>query len=222
MKKRPRGKSIPVCIVSSHPLVLRELRRLLTRAGFEVHAQQVEITPKTDLHSLDVPAASIYVVDTHGADWAAEALVAGIRLQHPEARIVVVGSQFREVNSFPLLYLRVRGLVRYSEVGRQLARAVHFAAHGGLWAPRDLITNFVERLLGSAHTSMRPPRSRVLSRREREIFDCLLKNKANKQIADQLHISVSTVKFHVSNILSKFGVQRRTDLILRCFQDTAT
>jgi DNA-binding NarL/FixJ family response regulator len=33
-----------------------------------------------------------------------------------------------------------------------------------------------------------------------------------------LNISERTVKFHVSNLLSKFGVRRRADLILLCFQ----
>jgi DNA-binding NarL/FixJ family response regulator len=221
IKEHPARKKIRVCILSSHPLVLPEWRRLLARAGFEVHVRQVELTPKTDLHSLNLPAASIYVVDAHGTDWATEALVAAVRLHHPEARIVVVGPRFSEVNSFPLFYLGVKGLVKYSEVRRQLSRAVYIVAGGGLWASRTLMTKFVESLLGRLNaTRRRAPRSRILSRRENEILDCLLKNRSNKEIAEQLHVSESTVKFHVSNILAKFGVQRRTDLILSYFQDT--
>jgi len=50
----------------------------------------------------------------------------------------------------------------------------------------------------------------------------LLENLANKEIGDKLHISERTVKFHVSSLLEKFSVRRRTDLILLCFQDRAT
>ncbi len=57
-----------------------------------------------------------------------------------------------------------------------------------------------------------------LSRREHEVLDPLLGNLSNKEIARKLHISERTVKFHVSNLLSKFGVQRRADLILLYFQ----
>ena len=57
-----------------------------------------------------------------------------------------------------------------------------------------------------------------LSRREREVLDALLENLANKEIASRLNISERTVKFHVSNLLSKLGVRRRADLILLCFQ----
>jgi DNA-binding CsgD family transcriptional regulator len=37
-------------------------------------------------------------------------------------------------------------------------------------------------------------------------------------VGDRLHISERTVKFHVSNLLAKFGVRRRADLILLCYQ----
>jgi DNA-binding CsgD family transcriptional regulator len=36
-----------------------------------------------------------------------------------------------------------------------------------------------------------------------------------------MNISERTVKFHVSNLLAKYGVQRRADLILLCYQRTA-
>ena len=60
-----------------------------------------------------------------------------------------------------------------------------------------------------------------ISRREREVLDLLLENLSNKEIASKLFISERTVKFHVSNLLSKFGVQRRADLIVRWMQRTS-
>lgn len=49
-----------------------------------------------------------------------------------------------------------------------------------------------------------------LSRRETEILDRI--KLSNKEIADQLGISVRTVKFHVSSVLAKHGVHSRNDL----------
>src|SRR4029077_5382932 len=57
-----------------------------------------------------------------------------------------------------------------------------------------------------------------LSRREQEVLDSLLENLSNKEIASKLNIAERTVKFHVSNLLNKFGVRRRADLILLTFQ----
>lgn len=52
-----------------------------------------------------------------------------------------------------------------------------------------------------------------LSPREREVFRELMRNRANKEIADRLNISLRTVKFHVSALLAKFRVASRWDLI---------
>jgi len=52
-----------------------------------------------------------------------------------------------------------------------------------------------------------------LTERERDILALLTKGLPNTAIAEQLHVSNSTVKFHVSNILSKLGVATRTEAV---------
>jgi DNA-binding NarL/FixJ family response regulator len=59
-------------------------------------------------------------------------------------------------------------------------------------------------------------------RREREVLDLLLDNLSNKEIAGKLFVCERTVKFQVSNLLSKFKVQRRADLIVIWIQRTST
>jgi DNA-binding CsgD family transcriptional regulator len=59
-----------------------------------------------------------------------------------------------------------------------------------------------------------------LSRREREVYDLLLENLSNKEIAKRLNVSERTAKFHVSNLLSKFQVKRRSDLLLLSFSES--
>jgi DNA-binding CsgD family transcriptional regulator len=54
-----------------------------------------------------------------------------------------------------------------------------------------------------------------LSPRQKEILHCVLCNRANKEIASKLNITVRTVKFHISSLLSKFGVENRTELARR-------
>ncbi len=51
-----------------------------------------------------------------------------------------------------------------------------------------------------------------LSRRQRQVLRCVLQELNNKQIAGQLEISVRTVKFHISALLTKFGVTNRIRL----------
>ena len=90
-------------------------------------------------------------------------------------------------------------------------------AKGGFWVPRDLLSRFVDSLLqaGAARHTLHPA---GLSTRENDVLDCLLENLSNKEIGSRLNIAERTVKFHVSNLLGKFGVQRRADLILQAYQ----
>jgi two-component system, NarL family, response regulator LiaR len=52
-----------------------------------------------------------------------------------------------------------------------------------------------------------------LTDREKEILVLMVDGKANNEIAEKLVVSQSTVKFHVSNILSKLGVSSRTEAV---------
>lgn len=53
----------------------------------------------------------------------------------------------------------------------------------------------------------------VLSQREKEIFEVLLKGVSYKEIANQHFISVNTVKTHTKNIYSKLGIKNRIELL---------
>jgi NarL family two-component system response regulator LiaR len=55
------------------------------------------------------------------------------------------------------------------------------------------------------------PNGHHLTSREREVLELLAKGMNNNEIAEQLHVSLSTVQFHVSNILSKLGVHNRIE-----------
>lgn len=48
--------------------------------------------------------------------------------------------------------------------------------------------------------------------REKQVFDGLVKGRSNQEISDIMHVSVWTVKFHVSSILGKFHVRGRHEL----------
>ena len=110
----------------------------------------------------------------------------------------------------------------YAEAHLNLPQTLRVVAAGGFWVPRDLLSRFIDANLGSMRGRRIQPSPANLSQREREVLNALLENLANKETGDKLHISERTVKFHVSSLLEKFSVRRRTDLILLCFQDRAT
>jgi len=203
-------------------MVLDEFRRLLEDSGFQITSKQLDSMLAPDLRSLDVPRASVYVVDAHAARQATGALLGNILDKYSNARLLVVGDKLKEAESYSLLRQGVKGILTYAEARQQLARALPQVASGGIWVPRPLLSRFVDSILSSAQgRRLRADSPSELSRREQEVLSGLLENLANKEVADRLHISERTVKFHVSNLLAKFGVRRRADLILLCYQRRA-
>jgi DNA-binding CsgD family transcriptional regulator len=76
--------------------------------------------------------------------------------------------------------------------------------------------SFSDRLLSRARELLREGREIScpvpLSPRQREILQSVVRSLSNKEIASRLNISVRTVKFHVSSLLEKFGVESRSAL----------
>lgn len=212
-----RAHRTTACLLSAHPFVLDELVRLVGNSTFHVQTRRVESTMVSDLKRLAIPRASVYVVDGHLPRPVVEALVAGMLERYPAARLLVLAERFNEKNAFPLLRLGVKGLVRHGEARTTLPLALEAVATGGFWVPRSLLSRFMDSVLLKGRRRLAVG-SADMSEREKQVLEALLDNLANKEIAERLHISERTVKFHVSNLLAKFGVQNRQHLILHCLQ----
>jgi DNA-binding CsgD family transcriptional regulator len=80
-------------------------------------------------------------------------------------------------------------------------------------ASQDTFSGLAERaqkLLEAGHSAKNGVR---LTRREEEVLDGILRSLANKEIANELHLSERTVKFHVSSLLAKYKVRSRMELV---------
>lgn len=56
--------------------------------------------------------------------------------------------------------------------------------------------------------------SKLLTKREQEIFNLLVINKTTKEIASELGISEKTVRNHISNTMQKLGVKGRCNAVV--------
>jgi NarL family two-component system response regulator LiaR len=192
----------------------------LPSSDFKVKIVELSLTPGVQLPDGVLGRFAAHVFDSHSPVVTTRALISQLTETLPGSRIVVLAERFSETNAFPLLNAGVKGLVTYSEMERQLPSAVRLVSAGGYWVPRNLLSRFVDTILRAQRT--RPTLGHAdLSARETEILTFLLDNLSNKEIGNRLNISERTVKFHVSNVLSKFGVGRRADLVLLWYQDRA-
>jgi DNA-binding NarL/FixJ family response regulator len=61
-----------------------------------------------------------------------------------------------------------------------------------------------------------------LTDRERDVLQYMVEGLSNQQIADQLVISLGTVKFHASNIFQKLGVDSRVEAVKMAIEQKLT
>jgi DNA-binding NarL/FixJ family response regulator len=221
-RARPADRRRPaVCLFSFHPLLASEFERLLSGGDFRLIERRLRTDGMPDLAELNVPQASVYVLEAHANREVTNAVAAEVLSRKPRGRLVVVSEKLPEAIAFPLLRIGVKGFVRYVEVAGLLSRVLREVAGGGFWVPRSLLSRFVDSTVGRSRPARPLPGTTRLSRREREVFDLLLENLSNKQIAAKLQLSERTAKFHVSNLLAKYGVKRRADLIVLCLSQSA-
>ena len=101
----------------------------------------------------------------------------------------------------------------------ELRGAMRDALAGHLLVDRSLVRDVLWRVASDAPAQ--PPtveQQDSLSSREREVLDLLTSGCTNRQIAERLVISASTVKVHVEHILAKLGVGDRTQAAVRAIQ----
>src|SRR6202020_2449141 len=115
MAKTSANSKLKVCLLSPHPMVLEEFRRLLSDSGFQIIVQQLESMLAPDLRNLEVPKASVYVIDAHAARQATGALLGNILERFPMARLMIVGDTLKEADNYSLLRQGAKGILTYAE-----------------------------------------------------------------------------------------------------------
>src|SRR5262249_10681828 len=111
-----------------------------------------------------------------------------------------------------LFYWGIEGFVELSETWRtELPQAIRCILNGQYWVPFEVLTAFVRHTQALEQTRLSPGHS--LTAREGQVLRLLMRRLTNKEISKALLISERTVKFHVSHILGKLGLEDRRSLL---------
>ncbi len=111
-----------------------------------------------------------------------------------------------------LLFLSLE-ILNFKTLVRQVSMEVYGALVGviflvfGLWLGVTMVQK-----RQSTPLNVKPPETN-LSEREYDVLQLMADGKSNKEIAEQLFVSLNTIKTHTSNIFSKLDVQRRTQAV---------
>ena len=202
----PSSACIRVLVVDDHMMVRRGLATFLKifddlELAGEAASGQEAIQLCTRLQP-DVVLMDMVMPDMDGAS--ATRL---IRKQSPSVQVLALTSFKEEILVQSALQAGAIGYLLKDVSADELAQAIR-AAHAG----RSTLSPEAAQAL--VHATSQPPAPGIdLTERELEVLSLIVEGLNNSQIAARLTVSPSTVKSHVSSILSKLAVTSRTEAV---------
>jgi DNA-binding NarL/FixJ family response regulator len=138
-------------------------------------------------------------------------LMASLKASRPDLRIIVTGSGADDETILKALAAGAKGYVDEAAAPDEFINAIRIVNQGSVWAPRRVLSIFIERVTSSPGRIF--PAGRVtFTEREKEVLELLVAGRSNKEIGAALTIEERTVKAHVAKLMRKVGVQNRIAL----------
>jgi DNA-binding NarL/FixJ family response regulator len=137
--------------------------------------------------------------------------MASLKAARPDLRIIVTGSCADEETILKAIAAGAKGYVDEAAAPAEFTQAIRIVNQGSVWAPRRVLSMFIERVSSSPGRIF--PAGRVtFTDREKEVLEMLVAGRSNKEIGAALGIEERTVKAHVAKLMRKVGVQNRIAL----------
>lgn len=138
-------------------------------------------------------------------------VMASLKASRPDLRIIVTGSGADDETILKALAAGAKGYVDEAATPVEFAMAIRIVHQGSVWAPRRVLSMFIERVTTSPGRIF-PAGRVVFTDREKEVLELLVAGRSNKEIGSALGIEERTVKAHVAKLMRKVGVQNRIAL----------
>jgi len=204
---------IRVLLADDHVVVRQSLRQLLEHerdidvvgeAGNGEEAVQLTAELKPDITVMDVAMPNVNGIEA----------TKRIKSSSPATSVLALTAYDYDQYIFALLEAGAAGYLLKDISGQELIDAIRAVRRGDCVLHPAIARKVLARFRQSGGERGTESKKGLLSEREREVLRRAAKGLWNKQIAEELFLSLSTVEAHLSSIFNKLGVSSRTEAVV--------
>ncbi|WP_239020498.1 response regulator [Nakamurella antarctica] len=197
---------IRVFLLDDHEIVRRGISELIS-AETDIEVVGDAGTVAQALARIPAVRPDVAVLDARLPDGSGIDVCRDIRSAMPDIKCLILTSYDDDAALFAAVMAGAAGYLLKEIRGASLVDAIRHVAAGGSLMDPQVTGKLLTRLRdGVPHDT----RADSLTAREREILDLIAEGLTNRQIGESLFLAEKTVKNYVSSLLTKLGMQRRT------------
>ena len=214
----PAPVKIRILIVDDQLVVREGLRMLIeNHPGTKVIAMASTRSEALDILARDT--CDLIILDLELGGYSAVSFIPQLREAARNSRVLVLtGSRDSAIHQ-KAAQLGAMGVVLKEDAADLLLKAIEKVYKGEAWLDRVTLGNLLFQMSNQNKEPLDPRVQKIssLTDRERQVIALIAEGLKNRQIAERLFISPTTVTHHLSSIYSKLGVSDRLELVIYAF-----
>ncbi|WP_433177141.1 response regulator [Actinoallomurus sp. CA-150999] len=211
--------SIRVIVADDQEIVRTGLRMILNaQPGIDVVGEAADGRRAVELAQRERPDVCLFDIRMPGMDGIeATRVLAGPAVEAPLAVVVITTFDLDEY-VYAALKAGARGFLLKDAGPDLLAQAVHAAADGEALIAPSITARLLRAFADAAPAPATVQPIDALTDREEQILAAVARGRTNSEIARELHITLSTVKTHITSLMVKLGVRNRVDIAIWAYE----
>lgn len=202
---------IRVLLADDHTIVREGLRRILQdEANIEVVGEAADGHQAVEKALKLVP--DVVVMDISMSRLNGLEATRRIKKAVPQVRVLILSVHKSDEYIFPILNAGASGYVVKDAASAELISAIHTAYRGEIFLSPIISKRVVEEFVRRGEETKEEDDYEKLTAREREVLQLIAEGHNNREIAEQLCISVRTVETHRVHIREKLGISTTAEL----------
>ena len=210
--------SIRVLVADDQEIVRTGLSMILdAQPGIDVIGEAADGRRAVELAQRLRPDVCLFDIRMPGLDGIqATRLLAGPTVDDPLAVVVITTFDLDEY-VYAALRAGARGFLLKDAGTVLLTQAIRAAANGDALIAPSVTARLLGAFAETAPTSASQP-IEALTDREEQILVTVARGRTNNEIADEFHISLSTVKTHIASLMAKLGARNRVEIAMWAYE----